>query len=126
MQETRFFRDVGEAPLASIAIERVLSPICHEQIVKAVIIEIAHTSALTPTIPRQIGLFGNVGESPVLVVAVKMADRLLAILKTFERGPVDEKNIQPAVVIVVNQGDAAAGGLDDVFLLGFRAGHMPR
>src|SRR5215475_5051312 len=55
-----------------------------------------------------------------------MIGRLLAIRKTFESGSVDEEDVEPAVIIIINQGDAAAGGLDDVFLFGFRAGHMTR
>src|SRR5258708_27724118 len=36
--------------------------------------------------------------------------------KTFEAGAVDEKNIQPAIVVVIVESDATAGGFEKVFV----------
>jgi len=41
---------------------------------------------------------------------------LLAGGKTFETPAVDEKNIEPAVVVVIIESDAAAGGLEEIFV----------
>ena len=81
---------------------------------------------MPPSAPRQIGLFSNIGKRSVLVVAVEMIGRLLALRKSLKRGSVDEENVEPAVVVVIEQGDAAPRGLDDVFLLGLSARHVPR
>ena len=41
--------------------------------------------------------------------------------KSFERGSVHQKNVRPAVVVVIENGYAGSGGLDDVFLRVFPA-----
>ena len=41
-----------------------------------------------------------------------------------QRGPVGEQHVHVAVVVVVEEGDAVAGGLDDV-VLGGSAGDVP-
>ena len=41
--------------------------------------------------------------------------------KTFEAPSVDEKNIQPAVVVVIVESNAAAGGLEEIFIFVFAA-----
>lgn len=46
---------------------------------------------------------------------------LLAFAKPFEPPPVDEKNVQPAVVIVIVERDAAASGLEQIFIFVFTA-----
>ena len=62
------------------------------------------------------GLRGNVGEGSVVIVAIEVVGGSFAGRKAFERGAVDEKNVRPAVVVVVEDGHAGAGGFDDVFL----------
>src|ERR1043166_6115589 len=42
---------------------------------------------------------------------------LLAFAKPFEPPPVDEKNVQPAVIIVIVERDPAASGLAQIFFL---------
>lgn len=45
----------------------------------------------------------------------------LAGRKTFEAGAVDDEDVQPVVVVVIVESDAAAGGLEEVFVLVFAA-----
>jgi hypothetical protein len=45
-----------------------------------------------------------------------MADRLLALGKAFETPAVDEKNVDPVVLVVVEESRAAAGGFKQVFV----------
>ena len=46
-----------------------------------------------------------------------MRDGFLAFGKAFEPGAVDEEDVEPVVVIVVEEGDAAAGGFEEVSVL---------
>ena len=50
-----------------------------------------------------------------------MRGRGLACGKTFESRAVHEKNIEPSVVVVVVEGDAAAGGFEKIFVFVFAA-----
>ena len=36
--------------------------------------------------------------------------------QSVEPGAIDQKNVGPAIIVVIEDGDAGAGGLDDVFL----------
>jgi len=60
---------------------------------------------------------GDIGESTVAIVLEKMIGGLLAGGKAFEARAVDEKNVQPAVVVVIIEGDAAAGGFEEILVL---------
>ena len=51
----------------------------------------------------------------------EMRSRLLPCGKTFQPPAIDQKNIQPAVVVVVVEGDAAAGGFEQILVFVFAA-----
>src|SRR5436309_2949763 len=65
---------------------------------------------------KQAGFGGDVGEGAVAIVLEKMIGGFLAGGKTFQAVAVDKKNIQPAVVVVIVEGDAAAGGFEKIFI----------
>src|SRR5262245_29575231 len=48
----------------------------------------------------------------------------LPLRKTLERRPVYHEHIQPAIRVVVNERDTAAGGFDDVLLVEVGTGDM--
>jgi len=54
-----------------------------------------------------------------VVVVVEMAGRSFSG-RRIESGAIDDENIRPAVVVVIEDGDARSGGFNDVFL-GVRA-----
>src|SRR5205823_4506809 len=49
-------------------------------------------------------------------VPIKMVCRLLARLESIQAGAIYQEDIQPSIVVVVEQGDATACGFEDVFL----------
>src|SRR6266403_1345516 len=65
--------------------------------------------------------FTDVGESAVIIVVVEMARRSFARSRGFESRPIHNENIRPAVIVVVEDGDARAGGFDDVLFRVFPA-----
>ena len=65
---------------------------------------------------RQAGLFRDVRKRPVAIVSVEVVRRLLTFRETFQPPAVDEKQVRPAVVIVVKEGHAAARGLEEIFV----------
>jgi len=48
---------------------------------------------------------------PSTIIFEKMRMRFLTFWKTFQAPAVNQKNVQPAVVIVIVESDSAAGGL---------------
>ncbi len=111
-----FLADIGESAVAVVVIENVLAEVGDEQIVPAIVVVVADANALSPAGVRDAGLRGHVGESAVAIIAKKMRSRLAAGGKAFQPRAVHEKNIEPAVVVVIVEGDAAARGFQQIFV----------
>src|SRR5438034_3926666 len=58
----------------------------------------------------------HVSRRTIPIILEQMGGRLFAGRKTFQAPTVYQKNIQPAIVVVVVERDAAAGGLKQVFI----------
>src|SRR6185437_10984496 len=115
-----FFRQFAKGAVI-VVIEAVFAVIGDIQIFPAIIIVIPHAHALPPAgSSSQPRLHRHVGESSVVIVAVKMVGWSFSRGKAGEGGAVDDEDVGPAIVVVVEDGDAGAGGLDDV-LLGLQA-----
>ena len=102
-------------------IENVLAPVADEEVFESVVVVVADTHSLSPPGMRQSSARGDVGEGTVAIVLVEVIHRLAPFRKTFQARPVDAENIQPAVVVVVEKGRPAAGGLEQVGVLRFAA-----
>src|SRR6185437_4487240 len=63
-------------------------------------------------------LVGHIGKGAVMVVVEEGAAGLLSGQLHVDIGGVGEVDIRPAIAIVVDDGDPAAHGFDDVFLVG--------
>ena len=119
--EAGFRGDVGEGAVAVVAVEDVLAVVGDEEVVPAVVVDIADAAALTPSGVGQAGREGDVGKGAVAVVLEQSVDGFLALGEAFEAGSVDEKNVEPVVVVEVVEGDAAAGGFKEEAVLVFAA-----
>src|SRR5579863_1271127 len=60
---------------------------------------------------------GNVGEATVAIILEEAAVGLLAGRKSFEPPAVHQENIQPAVIVVIVECKATAGGLKKILVL---------
>ena len=114
--DARIFADVGEGAITVVVVENTFAEVSDEKIVETVVIVVSDTNSLSPTGVEQAGFGGDVGESAIAIVFEEMRRGLLASRKTFEAPAVDEKNVQPAVVVVIIESDAAAGGFEKVFV----------
>ena len=99
-----------------IVVEAVLAVVGDVEVVPSVVVVVADADALAPSGRGKAGFGGDVGESAVVIVAVKVVGGSLSGGKAFELRAVDDKDVGPSVIVVVEDGDAGAGGLDDVFL----------
>ena len=116
-----FLAYIGEGAVAVVVIQHVLAEVGDEQVVVAVVVVIADADALSPPRVLKTRLQGDVGESPVAIVLEEVIERLLAGWKAFESSSVDEEDVEPAIVVIVVKGDAAACGFEQVFVLVFAA-----
>ena len=110
--------DVGKRSVAVVVKQDVVSPEAAEEIVPAVVVVIADADAGLPARARESGFFRDVGESSVAIVFVQMGSG------SFPRRPVGVEarsvrqiNIEPAVMVVIEKGQTAAFGFNDVFFL---------
>ena len=66
--------------------------------------------------PNQSGLFSPITESPVPVVMQEVVGRLLPRRKTFYPRSVEQKDIQPTIVVIVKEGNPTSVSFQDVSL----------
>src|SRR5580704_15290356 len=101
-----------------VVIQAVLPVTGDVEVFPSVIVVIAHADALAPSCRRETCLGSYIGESSVVVVVVEMVGRGFSVGKSFESCSVDEEDVGPSVVVVVEDGNASAGSFDDVFFCG--------
>src|SRR5581483_3226945 len=106
-------RHVGESAVAVVVPQHAVTPVSDEQVVPAVVVEVAGADALPPTGVRHARLHRDIGKGPVAVVLIEAADgRPARRPLRLEARPVDEEDVEPPVVVVINKGTAAAGSLE--------------
>jgi hypothetical protein len=64
---------------------------------------------------------GDVGESAVAIIFEKAGDGFPTFGKSFETPAIHEKNVEPAVVVVIVESDAATGGFEKELVFVFAA-----
>ena len=117
LEEASFGSDVGEGTVAVVAVEDVLTVVTDEEIVPTVVVVVADTAALSPSAACKTGFSSNVGESTIPIVLEEMRDGFLVLGKAFETGTVDEKDIDPVIVVIVEESYSAACGFEQVSVL---------
>src|SRR4029077_18883866 len=111
-----FFADVGKGAVAIVVIEHVLSVVGDVEVFEAVVVIVPHANTLAPAGVSQARLFSHIGERAVVIVAVEMAGGSFAGGEAFQFRTVHEKNVGPAVIVIIEDGDAGPGRLNDIFL----------
>ena len=114
LEESRLRGDVLESAVATVVVEPVLSPVGHGEVDEAVVVVIARAGSLPPAAGSEPRPCGHVLEGPVAPVPVEVIRRLLALREALEGGPVDQERVEPTVVVVVEEGGAAARGFEQV------------
>src|SRR5215510_6423280 len=120
-EESRFTRHIGESSVAIVAIENVVAPVGDKQILIAVVVVIPDANTLSPPHARELRFGGHISESAVPVIAIEVIGGRFARCKSFQSGSNDEKDIQPSVVVIIEESRAAAGVFKLVFILALAA-----
>ena len=103
---------IGKSSVAVIAIKSVLPETGAKDVVEPVIIVVADADSTGPSDGMQASFFGDVRECPVPVVFVKPIRRALG--NASETRAAQDKQVHPAIVVVIHERTAASGGLHDV------------
>ncbi len=98
-----------------------MAVVTDEEIVPAVVVVVADAAALPPAAVCKAGFGGDVGEGAVAVVFEEVRDWFLALGKAFDAGAVDEEDVDPVVVVVVEESYTTACGFEEVSVLVFTA-----
>src|SRR5581483_2271431 len=112
----RFNRYIRESAIAIVVVEDSTIEIGDEEVLPPIIVVVAHGDAESPPAMRQPGLGGHVGESSIMVVAVQLAGVALPGTDVFDRRAIDQQDVDPAVIVIVECGNAAAHRFHDVAL----------
>ncbi len=110
-----FFGDVGEGAVVVVVIEAVLAEVADVDVGPAVVVIVGDGDADTPALVGNAGFFGDVGEGAVVIVVKERSFGCGGFSgQGVGGGAVDEIDVEPAIVVVVDEADAGAVGLDDV------------
>src|SRR5271167_708614 len=103
------FCDIGECSIAVVMVKNILPVISNEQIVVTIVVIVADATGLTPTgVDFQPRTLRNIGERAITVVLEQVTMWLVALGESFQPPSVHQKDVQPAIVVVVVEGEAAA------------------
>src|SRR5882672_6354782 len=90
---------IRERSITVIAVEDILAPVGDEQIVKAVIVVVAHANTTGPAGLHQSRTLGYIGESSIAVVLIEAIARSRG--SAGEAGAGQQKDVDPSVVVEV-------------------------
>src|ERR1700722_12041386 len=109
--------DVGKGTVTVVLIKRVLAVVGHEEIIVTIVVVVADATGLSPAgFVLQAGACRYIGKGAIAIVLEKMTARFLPGGKAFESPAVDEEEIEPAIGVVVVEGESAAGGFEQIFV----------
>jgi len=95
-------------------IEHIFSVVSDVEIFPAIVVIVADADTLAPAGVSETGLFCDIGESAVVIIVIEMA-RGRSCWGGIEACAVNDEDVRPAVVVVVEDGDARSRGFNDVF-----------
>src|SRR5262249_35161156 len=106
---------ICEGSISIVMEEDVVSPEATEEIIPAVVVVVADADASLPSGTGEAGFCGDVGEGPVAIVFEQVGRRCGSGRPVrIEARAVREIDVEPTVIVVVKECEAASLGLDDV------------
>ncbi len=113
------FGDIGECAVVVVVVEAILAKVADVDVRPAVVIVVADGDAEAPAVIADTGLGCDVGECAVVVVVEESGvwSGAHAVECVF-CASVDEVDVEPTVIVVVEKSDTGTDGVDDGFLVG--------
>src|SRR5579872_3968737 len=117
--------DIGKRAVAVIVVENAASVLRDVYIGEAVSVIVPYRHALTVASAADTCLFGDVGESAVAVIAIKRVAQGRVRIVEIAFATVDQIDVHPAVIVIVEKGASRSRGFRQVFLRRFSCGVDP-
>ena len=120
-------RDVGERAVPIVVVERVAAVACHADVLKTIVIVVAHRYTHRVVVlrhPSEAGFFPHIRECAVGVLIIKAVPKpAIGLVRELAIGhrivdlpSVGEEDIQPPVVVIVEEGYASSHGFQQVLV----------
>ncbi len=120
-----FFGHIGESAVAVVVIEDASTILSDVQIGKAVSIVVAHGYALAITTGGHASLLGYVRKGSIAIVSIQSIAQSRIRIEEITSPAVDQVNVHPTIVVVVEKSATCACGLWQILLRGFSRGVLP-
>ena len=115
LPKTAGIRYIDESSLAGVVKQAVLSDAGDQNVGEPVVVVVADGHAHAIHFDVESGARGHVGESAVAVVAIEAQRGAAAELVAGPVHAIDEKNVLPAVAVVIEKGAAGAESFGQQF-----------
>ena len=115
MPEPSLLGDIRESSVTIVMQEHVVAPKSNVQVHPPVVVVITRADALAPTGYSDASFLCHICEGPIAIVVIQVAGGLLVLLKALQSSSVDQKDVRPSVIVVIEERRTAAGGFDDIF-----------
>src|SRR5258706_3135113 len=109
-----FFRDIGEGAVVIVAVKAIFAEVGDVDVGPAVVVVVSDGDAEAPALVGYTGFFRNVGEGAIVIIVEERGARGgLGAFHGCAGLAVDEVNVEPAGVVVIEESYAGAGGVEN-------------
>ena len=115
IEQTRLPRHIRKGAIAVVAVKSVLTVVGDEDVFKTIVVVIRYSNSAGPACAAKARLIGNIGEGSIPIVLVEPICRRRSV--TFQSRSRQEEDVQPTIVVIVQEGHTAANGFQYVGLL---------
>jgi hypothetical protein len=95
-------------------IESVLAVAAYEKIYVAIVVKISAAYTLSPAAANESCFLGDVSKLPVASVAEEAVCGIEIWRQAVKASSIDQENVQPAVIVIINEGGPASGSFQEV------------
>src|SRR5690242_19696925 len=99
-----------------IMIKTILARIGDVEIFPSIIVVISDANSLAPSRRDESRLRSHIGKSSVMIVVIQMVRGSPIGGEALQCCAIHNEDVGPSVVVIIENGDAGSGCLDDVFL----------
>src|SRR6202030_4523827 len=93
----------------------VLSVVSHIEVFPAVVVVVSYANPLSPAGCGETSLHCDISKGSIVIIAIEVIARRRSSGKGVQAGSIDQENVWPAVVVIIEDRHPGSGGLDDVF-----------
>src|SRR6478672_7194884 len=112
---TRFCRNIGKLAIAEIVEEMIAANGGDIDIVIAIIVVVPHRAAQAVHLNGQAGSLRHISKSSILIIMVEGRSGPAGFVSRPIHG-INQQDVLPAVIVIINKADAGAHGFRKIFL----------